>query len=335
VNTCKVDADCPILAGTTHEACQFNLNNQDLDPIRRPCVAADATHAPTSCTDMTTGRPCQASDGNPNCTQGLIVALSDADPGSDSITNSIAARVRLDSSGQSVGYAGKEAVLPGKGTKGFTMNTTGFSDANVRKEAYLLSRRLFLQNSVVAGQPAADQPSDTAGPSISLTGQGASQLNAEQNLWLYMTDPAGSLTGGSAGRFQTDPIVKQFNFITCSTDPSIDPCNLSNNLCAKTPAAPTVSPLGAYIPNGSFGASGAGGAKSIDSQGRVWNGTTAAQATCTGTAACASGTCSAGLCPIGAGRQAWAACSQNSDCASNSCTDRLAFGASPAYLMCN
>jgi hypothetical protein len=325
-NTCMKDSDCP-----SGEVCQFNLNNQDLDPIRRPCVAADASHAPTSCTNMLTGAPCNA--GDLNCTQGLVVALSDADPGSDSITNSIAARIKNDSSGQSVGYAGKEAVLPGKGTKGLTINTTGFSDPNVRKGTYLLSRRLFLQNALVSGQPVGDQPSDTAGPSISLTGQGAAQLTAEQNLFSYMTDPAGTLTGGVSGRAITDPIVKQFNFITCSTDPSIDPCTLGNNLCATTAGA-VAGAANAFLPNGSFSASGAGGTKSIDSQGRVWGGTSATQLTCTGTALCASGTCSGGLCPLANGRPSNAACSQGSDCASGVCQDPLGFGASPAYLLC-
>jgi hypothetical protein len=327
ITTCTKDADCG--AG---QVCQFNLNNQDLDPIRRPCVAADATHAPTTCTNMLTGQLCQAGDAN--CTQGFVVALSDADPGSDSITNSIAARIKNDTAGQTVGYAGKEAVLPGKGTKGLTINTTGFTDANVRKGAYLLSRRLFLQNSLVAGQALADQPSDTAGPSINLTGKGTTQLQSEQNLFLYMTDPNGGLTAGSPGRVQTDPIVKGFNFITCSTDPTIDPCNLPNNLCAKSPAAPVAGAASAFIPNGSFGASGAGGTKSIDSQGRVWNGAAATQATCSGTSLCASGTCSAGVCPLAVGRPTNAACSQNSDCASNQCVDALTFGAAPAYLLC-
>jgi hypothetical protein len=327
--TCRQDSDCP--AG---EVCQFNLNNQDLDPIRRPCVAADATHAPTSCTDMTTGKPCQAGDGNANCTQGLIVALTDADPGSDSVTNSIGARIKNDSAGKSVGYAGKEAVLPGKGTKGLTINTTGFTDVNVRKGAYLLSRRLFLQNALVSGQPVGDQPSDTAGPNISITGQGANQLTAEQNLFLYMTDPSGSLTAGVPGRAITDPILKQYNFITCDTK-STGVCSLSNNLCSKSPAAPVAGAAGAFIPNGALGGSdGSGGTKSIDSQGRVWSGTALVQASCTGTALCASGTCSGNLCPLATGRLSNAACSQNSDCQSGVCQDTLSFGAAPAYLLC-
>jgi hypothetical protein len=239
VATCKVDADCP-----GGEVCQFNLNNQDLDPVRRSCIAPDATHAPTSCTDMTTGRPCQASDNNPTCTQGLIVALTDTDPGSTDITNSIAARVNSDASGTTVGYAGREAVKAGRGTKGLAINTTSFSDTNVRKDAYLLSRRLFLQNAVVAGQPAADQPSDTAGPNIgTIIGQGGAQLAAEQNLFAWLTDPAGSQSSGTPGRCNADPIVKQFGFITCATDCTADVSTLSNNLCANTPAPAVASPL--------------------------------------------------------------------------------------------
>ena len=79
----------------------------------------------------------------------MVVALSDTDPGDavnvTDITTSIAARVKNDSSGFTMGYAGRESVASGRGTKGSTINTTSFSDANVRAENYLLSRRLFLQ----------------------------------------------------------------------------------------------------------------------------------------------------------------------------------------------
>jgi hypothetical protein len=333
ITTCKVDADC----GAGGGVCQFNLNNQDFDPVRRSCIAPDATHAPTSCTDMTTGRPCQASDGNPNCTQGLIVALSDIDPGSDDITNSIAARVKNDAAKTTVGYAGREAVLPGKNTKGLTMNTINFTDANVRKDAYLLSRRLFLQNALVAGEPNTDQPTDTAGPNINITGGGVTQLQAEQNFFNYVTDPNGSMSAGTPGRCNTDPVVSQFNFITCSNDCTVDVSTLPANLCANTPAPAIASPLAASVPNGSFGAAGAGGTKSIDSTGLVFNGTTTVQA------ACAAGTncigtnlvCPvSGLCPAFSGRPSNAACSQNADCASGVCTDVLGLGLTPAGLLC-
>jgi hypothetical protein len=326
--SCKKDSDCP-----SGEVCQFNLNNQDFDPIRRSCIASDSTHAPTSCTDMTTGRPCQASDNNPNCTQGLIVALSDNDPGSDSITNSIAARVKNDAAGTTIGYAGREAVLPGKGTKGLSINTTSFSDTNVRKDAYLLSRRLFLQNSLAPGQPPADQPSDTAGPNINITGQGSSQLAAEQNLFAWMTDPA------QFGRCNVDTIVKQFNFITCWTDCTVDVANLSGNLCQNTPAPAIPSPLSALLPNGALGGSnGSGGAKTINSQGLTWTGTALVGDTCTPGAqnVCIGGqACDpTGHCPAYAGRPSNAACVQNSDCTSGVCTDSLGLGLAPAALLC-
>lgn len=333
ITTCKVDTDCP-----GGEVCQFNLNNQDFDPVRRSCIAADTTHAPTSCTDMTTGRACQASDNNPNCTQGVIVALTDADPGSTDVTNSIAARVKNDAAGTTIGYAGREAILPGKGTKGLTMNTTGFSDVNVRKDAYLLSRRLFLQNGLVPGQPVADQPSDTAGPNIGITGAGAAQLMAEQNLFAWMTDTSGSQSGGTPGRCNVDPIVKQYGFITCTTDCTVDVSTLSGNLCANTPAPAVASPLGTLLPSGSFGPGGSGGAKSINSQGLTYTAGGLVGDTCTpgATNVCIGGTAcdSTGHCPVYAARPSNAACSQNSDCASNVCTDVLGLGLSPAALLC-
>jgi hypothetical protein len=325
---CSKDADCG-----TGNTCWFNLNNQDFDPIRRPCVAADGSHARVSCTNMLTGAPCQAGDAN--CTQGLITALSDADPGSDSITNSIAARVKNDATGQSMGYAGKEAVLAGKGTKGLNMNTTSFSDANVRKENYLLSRRLFLQNALVTDplappQPDADKPTDGAGPAIgTIVGGGATQLAAEQNLYAWMT----STTSTPLGRQNVDPIVKQFNFITCLDDSSADVSSASNNLCAKTPAAPAAKAKGAYKPDGITGGLSGGG--TIDSQGNVWNGSSAVQfATSNGTL-CVGGTASGGLCPVSGGRASNWACSQNADCTSAVCMDSIGLGyANQAGLVC-
>jgi hypothetical protein len=323
--TCATDANCPVIAATgNNEKCQFNLNNQDFDPIRRACVAPDASHAPTSCTDMTTGKPCQFSDNNVNCTQGLVVALTDDDPGSDSITNSIAARVSNDSSGQSLGYAGREAILAGKGTRGYSINTIASSDVNVRKDSYLLSRRLFLQNALAVGQPVGDQPSDTASGNGAF-GRGGTQLNAEQSFFNWFTQPANNFN-----------IVKSLNFITCGPDANTDPCTLTNNLCATTPAAPVAKALGAYLPSGSFGASGAGGAKSINSQGLTWNGTTAVGDTAAVGVLCAGGKVTGTTCPAYTGRPSNSACSQNSDCASGVCFDALGIGVPgvPVSLLC-
>jgi hypothetical protein len=123
-----------------------NLKNEDLDPIRRGCVAKDSTHATTRCTYYPTAYTCTAGDPdlpaggtltlteptgaswddtnkkwvettasktyvNPHnvaikCTQGLVVALSENDPQSADITVSIGNRVKNDPNGFSVGMAG-------------------------------------------------------------------------------------------------------------------------------------------------------------------------------------------------------------------------------------
>lgn len=308
--TCFVNSDCN--ASGAGQVCQYNLNNQDFDPIRRPCSPADASRAPTSCTDMTTGKPCQFGDGNANCTQGLVVALSDTDPGATDITTSIGRRVGT-GDGSVIGFAGREAAL-GTGAKALKINTIASTDANVRASSYLLARRLFIQNTFANSTDANDVPTDNQ-TANSITGGGASQVTAEQSLWTQFL----------SNRFLMDPIVRQFNFIRCGSnadgdDPSLE----SNNLCSVTPAAPTPGAFGAYVPNGSFSAGNTGGAKSINSAGRVWNGTAAVQAACTGTSLCASGlACASLLCPDAAARAANAPCTQNSDCASGVCADTL------------
>ncbi len=322
---CKADTDCP---ATEH--CWFNLNNQDFDPIRRKCVAADpAGKANTTCTNMVTGQPCQA--GDVNCTQGLIVALTDTDPGSTDITTSIAARVASDTTGQTIGYAGRETVASGRGTKAMKINTFASSDANVNADNYLLSRRLFVQNAInsldwpgyPAGSPtvAADVTDDGVSP-----GKGSAQVTAEQNFFSWVSVKS-----------NTDPIVTQYGFVKCAA---------VGGLCATIPAPRVPAPYGAGIPNGSFGASGAGGTKSIDSKGNYWSGTALAPPTCTyvdpatnnppsqycvstGVACPASG-----VCPLVAARATNSACSQDSDCASGHCVDGLNLATPGRSLVC-
>jgi hypothetical protein len=348
--------------------CQYNLNNQDFDPIRRPCSPSDGTRAATSCTDMTTGQPCQANDGNPNCTQGFVVALSDADPGSPDVTVSIGKRVGL-GDGSILGYAGREAAL-GTGAKAIKINTLSASDSNVRDSSYMLARRLFIQNTFVNSTDANDVPTDNQ-TANSVTGAGAAQLTAEQNLWNQFL----------SNRALMDPIVRQFNFIRCASGADGDDPNLeSGNLCAITPAAPVPSPFGAYTPSGgasnvcsnnptrscavsgdctvpaagypSTGTCGGngGGAKSINSAGRQWNGASAATITgasglcvsgvsagkicnggtkggqaCTVDGDCPGSTCSTTTnnCPDAAPRPANAPCTVGTDCVSGACGDFL------------
>jgi hypothetical protein len=310
--TCVTNADCVAAASGT--VCQYNLNNQDFDPIRRPCSPSTATTAPTSCSDLTTGRTCQASDGNPNCTQGFIVALSDTDPSSTDVTTSIGARVG-NSLGDAIGYAGREAASAKYTTKSLGINTIRAYDDRVRDSTYLLARRLFIQNTFVNSALTQDVPNDTQ-TANSVTGGGIAQRDAEQSVWSNFL----------SNRSLMDPIVRKYGFIRCASDmqgDGGDPLQETNNLCAITPAAPTPGAFGAYTPSGSFGASNTGGAKSINSAGRVWNGTSAVPATCTSGSLCVSGlACGTGLtCPDAQARPLNAPCTTGTDCASGHCTD--------------
>jgi hypothetical protein len=322
---------------------------------------------------MTTGKPCQFGDGNANCTQGFIVALSDNDPGSPDVTVSIGKRVGTTGDGSVLGYAGREAEL-GTGATALKINTIAPEDANVRDSTYLLARRLFIQNTYLNSVGVtADAPTDTE-TTNGVTGGKADQITKEQALWTQVL----------ANRNLMDPIVRQFNFIRCATaGDGADPSQESGNLCGITPAAATPSAFSAYVPNGSFGgtcdnsakngsknacmpanpscpagefcsANNKGGAMSINSAGQVWNGTTAVQATAAvdslcvgGTKTPTSGTCAGGtnnggactkatasadctgggtcaaLCANAANRPSNAPCTQNSDCANGTCSNRF------------
>ncbi len=276
---CTTDAQCDLLTGNSK--CQFNLNNPDYDPIRRPCMPVDATSAPTSCTDMTTGLRCQAADANPNCTQGFIVALSDTDPGSTDITTSIGARVG-NSGGDIIGFAGREAASATLGTKSLAINTHRSVDSKVRNSDYMLARRLFIQNSFENSIDPLDIPTNLGGGGG--PNGGADQLAKEQLLW----------TGFLTDRTKMDPIVRQFNFVRChSLVDGGDPDSEANNLCSTTPAAATPSAFGAYQPTAAL--SGAnGGTPSIDYRGRVPTVVSAGTCSANPTTSCtADATCTA------------------------------------------
>jgi hypothetical protein len=160
-----------------------NLKNEDLDPIRRGCANADSTHAYSKCTYYPLKYACQNSDAdlpanstvarsepsgahyvaathkwvtdyttvtytNPHnaaisCTQGLIVALSENDPGSDDITSSIGNRVKNDLFGYSIGMAGWASASPPL----HAVNINGVipSAANIYSGAHKLWGLLYLE----------------------------------------------------------------------------------------------------------------------------------------------------------------------------------------------
>jgi len=143
-----------------------NLKNADLDPIRRPCttVNGDSTKAPSRCTFYpldypAVGSSCKdgdvlaASDSHNTygvaipCTQGLVVALSENDPGAKDITISIGRRIAADLNGYTMGAAGLAVVtqIPNQANVGANINTVTYEDANIRAGQYMLARRLFLQ----------------------------------------------------------------------------------------------------------------------------------------------------------------------------------------------
>jgi hypothetical protein len=210
----------------TNQGVNTNLNNQDFDPIRRPCPAPGGANE-TTCTDMTTGLACKASDNNVNCTQGLVVALSVGDPGHTDVTESIAYRVANDATGSTMGYAGRTGVKLGINTTGPTINTIGYTDTNIRLDQYMLSRVLFIQyasDNTDLGVPGAGIPG----------GGGMNQFNQEATFWNWLTDPTGAInTDGAPGRCHLDPILDKWGFLSCTTDCQTTPT--APNLCAKTP----------------------------------------------------------------------------------------------------
>jgi hypothetical protein len=335
----------------TISATNANLNNQDLDPIRRPCDGPTASRKEVSCTDLTTGLHCNDSVANANCSQGLVTALSENDPGFSDITTSIANRVGSDATGAVVGYAGREAIRQASAsTAGPFINTIPPTDQLVRGDNYMLSRRLFLQRGPAI--PALDATVSPGGSSVrsnstgacpagqtcteriastntssnttikcptngtnNCVGGGTTQTDYEDALFNYMTDPGGGGSqDGAPGRCNTDPVMKQYGFLTCLDDCTLTPSG-GANLCSKTPFANPAAAPAACIPSAA-----------LTTSPTVTYWTYGAVAATTGVC------CSTGLAPAGgscpaanSGRVSGAACSAaglQAECASGlSCTD--------------
>jgi hypothetical protein len=379
---CSKDSNCP--AGEKCWFNLNNQDFDPIRRICSPSTVgigpefASATMAPTTCTDMIHGKACIGGDDANNkycangstpysahcskdsdcgtgsplgtctdlCTQGLIVALSDTDPGSNDITLSIGNRV-ANSSGRNMGFAGRTATRVA-GVRGLYINTIS-PDANeggddaVRQGGYLLARRLFIQNAynrTGTGYDATwDAPDDLAAY-LGSTGGGNRQLLAEQALWNnYLSN-----------RTLMDPIVRRFDFIRCASntntnctnacsgtpvsgDPACEPCDgadpqyeVSPNLCADPSFAAVPSPLGAYNPNQAPLAT-TGMAITADSRGRTWNGTALVQFAAASGLCLTGKTATGGVCTDADPRQQYAPCSQSLDCISGlSCKNSQGHG---------
>lgn len=337
---------------------QFNLNNQDHDPIRRPCDVSSPTRTRTTCTNLATGTLCDSAD--PSCTQGLIVALSIGDPGFADVTLTIGNRVRSDPTGQTFGYAGREAArIAGGGAQAVFINTNPPSDTLVRGDNYMLARRLFLMRGPAV--PALDAIAFVAGappPTVNAAGQrlcngvltasgvcnervndlassaltcpatssntcqggGTTQRNLEDALFQWMTSPDNTLGLGLPGRCNVDPIMRRWGYLSC-TDSCIDPPSGPENLCSKSPYPPVPSTPSACVPTTTPNVAGS----------NLW---AYGQVACTGTTICCSNglACNAqpagtpaGSCAAATGRPVNVACSQDgvqAECATGlTCTD--------------
>jgi hypothetical protein len=199
-----------------------NIKNEDLDPVRTSCVGDDGTHAYSKCTHYPLKYTCKFGDSalpanstvtrheptgasyssstgwtttysdvsytNPYshdipCTQGVVVALSENDPGSDDITISIGNRVKTEG-GLSIGLAGKAAQdLISPPNVAVNINTITVDPGNIYPGAYKFSRRLFFQRN------AAFTDSVT-----SSTDQVAGRKAEETLVWNYATNTPCSLT---------------------------------------------------------------------------------------------------------------------------------------------
>jgi hypothetical protein len=334
-----------------------NLNNQDLDPIRRPCDASVAgVREQVSCTDYTTGLPCNSTAST--CTQGFITAVSENDPGISDITVTIATRAGNDATGLTVGYAGREGIrLPAGTTAGPYINTNPPTDDLVRQDQYLLARRLFVQRgpalrsmdtaatgtnraqvrNTAAGGACADTTNgclerinDLGGPNAALqcpdgsgnscTGGGSKQRDAEDALFLWMTDTGGGGSQqGAPGRFNLDTIMGNRGFLPCTSDSS--PPQGASNLCSKTPFPVIPSTASACTPANQPTQAGGWG----------WN---YGAVSCSGTAICCSNGLACNAQPVGTpantcaaatDRPVNSACTQKNaqaECATGStCTD--------------
>jgi hypothetical protein len=194
-----------------------NRFNEDLDPIRRPCIGADATKAYTKCTYFPLAMQCFAGDptivdsvyGTLSCTQGVVVALSENDPGTPDVTTSIGRRVGLDLSHRTVGLAGLAGLNPANHLSGATINAITYEPENIRLGTYMFARRLFLM-----------------GP---LATSSADRNLEEGKLFTYATSSCGMI-----------PIVQNAGFVIPQDPPT----------CGNAPCSDfTNNPLGCGVPD--------------------------------------------------------------------------------------
>jgi len=297
-----------------------NLKNEDLDPIRRSCVPADGTHAQTQCTYWPTDQKCAATDPasipahtsassayvnyagvqlvNPYseplpCTQGLIVALSENDPGSADITTSIGNRVANDSNGFSVGMAGGASITaPSTPNAHVNINTITIAPSNIYHGNYKFARRLFLMHNPNFTDALAATGGDTV----------AGRTAEETTLWNYVsTDPCDMQT-----------IAINAGFLPKWMDACTDNCNSGGGSLAEVNTLACLgAPTGVGTPKQNIGP----GDVCTASYPCVADGSVGSSAT---PSLCSGGATTCAAIPVvGSGL----ACNLNEGCTSGVCTD--------------
>ena len=293
-----------------------NLNNQDNDPIRRPCDDTTGLTPPfrrSKCTDITGATPvaCVNTTTNPSCTQGLVVALSvgDNDTNLADVTTTIGQRVTTDP--ESLGFAGREAVQSSFAQLNNAppaIRTVTPDDTSVRKGQYMLGRRLFINFADADG----DQFTSTNEASLNGTWNLAGNPDrraTEMAMWNWMSNTDANL--GTIGRCHFDPIVKLYGFITCSGTCS-DVAFPGDELCGQV-APFAASSAARCVPSG-----GNGGTPAWPLMGAANGGTCA-----TGEFCCSTGTtCPAsGVCDVLSALPLNSICGKNTDCLTGRCAD--------------
>jgi hypothetical protein len=224
----------PNAAATAVTVC--SLNTSKICKTTADCVSPTKNEG--TCTLASTakfGMDCSFSAATPGCTAGFVIAMTDVDPtpagyagtAPFDITLSIANRAQSDANGGTFGYGGRTAILTSvDGTNtatGPSIDTITPDDVNVVPDIYLLSRRLWLHDTILQAGVATGDAS---------TGNTAVDA-AETKFFRWATDSAGSNTqSGNTGRQNMDSVMAAWGFIPCTSD-STQPSG-PGNLCSKT-----------------------------------------------------------------------------------------------------
>lgn len=199
--------------GVDDSGADYNLRNDDADPVRRACIGESATRNKTVCTLWPATTHCEDTPTAAGCTQGFVVALSQGDKTGSDITKSIGERVADTGTYITIGFGGRAASRVPNATPSMITSVSP-SDLSIRNGAYFLARRLFVNWA------------DTNYTAMLVSNH--DRAVAEKALYDWMTDPDGDPL---PGRWNLDQIMIDRGFLPCTDDhnPPTDTGNLCNS----------------------------------------------------------------------------------------------------------